>query len=162
MFKCSDKCTGIRAAEARLVRENICYDNALKEKDYRTMKNVSVKIQNTKDYIKFMEEWTPAANLAIKPAVRVYRLKPFDKRVFVMTQIQRVQETGINPINGRSLGRYGVTGVIIEYLISRYDRRWFAQYKRFLLTKERVDIIKSLISTCDDPKTIKFLKFLMG
>ena len=37
MFRCGDKCTGKLAAEARLVREKVCYDNAAKEKDARMM-----------------------------------------------------------------------------------------------------------------------------
>lgn len=163
MFKCGDKCTGVLAAEARLVREKICYENAKKENDVRTMKNVAEKMRDTKEYIKIMGEWPLAVNLAINPALRVSRLSPPERRAAIMRQVERVQETGINPLNGNPLGGRGITGIIIEYLIAKHDRKPFATERRFLLTKDRIDILNALLRDCDKkPKSAKFLKSLLG
>lgn len=163
MFKCGDKCTGILAAHARLVREKVCYENAKKEKDERVMKATILKIHDTEDYIKIMDEWPPAVNLAIKPALMVARIRSDEKRAAIMRQVQRAQETGINPMNGAPLGICGVTGIIIRYLIAKHDKKPFVREKRFLLTRENIDILKYLMSICqDNAKAACFLQSLMG
>jgi len=163
MFKCGDKCTGKFAAEARLVREKICYENAKKENDQRGMKSAARKVQNTKDYIKIMEEWPPSVNLAIGPALMIGKIRLPEKQAAIMRHVQRAQETGINPMNGLSLGPQGVTGTIIRYLIAKHDRKPFILEKRILLTKDTINAINYLMGTCQgNAKATNFLRSLVA
>ena len=163
MFKCGDKCTGIHAAEARLVREKICYDNAKKENDCRGMKTAAQKVRDTQMYIKLMSDWPPAVNLAIKPALRVAKLQPPERMGAIMNQIQRVQETGINPINGLPLGVMGVTGTIIEYLIAKHDKKPFIRTKHISLTRDNLNAITYLMKLCgSNQKAAQFLRSLVA
>jgi len=162
MFKCGEKCTGILAADARLVREKICHENAKKEKDERMTKVTARKVQNTKAYIKLMEEWPPAVNLAIGPALMVARIRSPEKQAAIMRHVQRAQDSGVNPMNGLPLGPTGVTGVIIKYLIAKHDRKPFAPEKRITLSKDNINIINFLMGTCQgNQKATNFLKSLM-
>lgn len=161
MFKCGDKCTGVLAAEARLVREKVCFMNAKKENDCRMMKIASRKVKNTKDYIKFMEEWPPSVNLAIMPALMVANMRPKAKKEIIMNGIGNVLETGINPIDGLPLTR-GVTAVVIKFLIAKHDKTEFVREKTFLLNKENVNILKWLKVMCKlNPKAENFVGSLM-
>lgn len=162
MFKCGDKCIGHLAADARLVRERTCLENAIKEKDLRGAKRAAQKIKETRAYIALMEEWPMATNLAIKPAILVDSLRPDAKRAAIMSQIQRVYETGINPINGKPLGAYGLTGIIIKYLIAKHDGKSLVREKRFFLTRDAINAIKYAVVACrGNPKATKFLSSLL-
>jgi len=162
MFKCSDKCAGVLAAEARLVREKTCYATAQKDGDQKTMKRAAMKIKDTQDYIKIMGEWPPAINLAIQPALTVARMRPAAKREAIKKEIDNVMETGINPIDGNPL-IVGVTELIIRYLVARYDKTPFIREKRFMLTSDAVKILTYLKAVCKhNPKAERFVSFLMG
>lgn len=162
MFRCGDKCTGKLAAEARLVREKVCYDNAAKEKDARMMKSSKRKIKNTKDYIKSMEDWPPSVNLAIGPALRVCRIRDDKKREAIKKQIEAVMETNIDPMTHKPLVNGQVTGAIIRYLIAKYDKKLYAKEKRFMLTDNNLQILMRLKSLCKEyPKEQKFVESLM-
>lgn len=103
-----------------------------------------------------------AANLAIKPAILVDGLRPDAKRIAIMSQVQKVYETGINPVNGKPLGVYGLTGIIIKYLIAKHDGKSLVREKRFFLTKDAINAIKYAIAVCrDNPKANKFLNSLL-
>lgn len=163
MFKCGEKCTGILAADARLVREKVCYATSKKDGDLIGMKRAAAKVRDTESYIKIMEEWPPAVNLAIGPALMVDRLKPVTKRTAVMKQIERVQETAINPMTGKPIGACGVTGTIIEYLIAKHDGRTFARNKQFVLTKDNINAIKYAITVSrENQKAVKFFSSLLS
>jgi hypothetical protein len=162
MFKCGDKCTGILAAEARLVREKVCYATAIKEKDTRSAESAAQKVKTTTAYIALMNEWPSAVSIAIGPAMLINDIKQPDKRATIMRQVQQVQETGINPITGDSIGLCGVTGAIIKYLIAKYDGKPFVQEKRFKLNKSNVAAIKyAIVCSRENPKAVKFLQSLL-
>ena len=162
MFKCGDKCAGVLAAEARLVREKTCYATAQRDGDQKTMKKAAMKIKDTQDYIKIMGEWPPAINLAIRPALIVARMRPETKREAIKKEIEAVMETGINPIDGALL-RVGVTEVIINYLVSKHDKTAFVREKRFMLTRDTMKILSYLKAVCkQNPKAEKFVSSLMG
>lgn len=162
MFKCGEKCTGALAAEARRTREKVCLQTAEKEHDSYMIKKAKAKIKETNAYMELMEEWPMAANLAIKPAILIDGLRPKTKRAAIMSQVQRVYETGINPINGKPLGVYGLTGIIIKYLIAKHDGKQLIREKRFFLTKDAINAIKYAVAVCrDNPKATKFLSSLL-
>ena len=161
MFKCGEKCTGILAAEARRTREKVCLATAIKENDAIGAKRAARKVKNTDDYIKIMEEWPPAVNLAIGPALMVARIRSPEKQAAIMRHVQRAQDSGVNPMNGLPLGPSGVTGVIIKYLIAKHDRKPFAPEKRIVLSRDNINIINFLMGTCQgNQKATNFLKSL--
>lgn len=163
MFKCGDKCTGIRAAEARLVREKICLDNAVKENDCRGMKAAARKVKDTTDYIKLMEDWPASVYLAIGPALLVGRIKSPEKRAAIMKQVEQSQEMGVNPMNGKPLHDGQVTGPIIEYLIAKYDHSVFVPSKWVRLTKERIEILNYLLGKCgNNERASLFVKSILA
>ncbi len=162
MFKCGDKCTGRLAAEAKLVREKVCYENAKKENGCRVMKIATRKIKDTTDYIKIMEEWPTAVDLAIAPALTVARIHNKKKRDAIMKQIEAVFETDINPIDGGPLTK-GVTLVIIQYLIAKHDGTPFVREKRFALTQDTFKLLQYIKTVCKQhPKAEKFVTSLMA
>jgi hypothetical protein len=162
MFKVSEKCTTILAAEAKLTREKVCYRNAVKDKDVKGMERAKRKMDDTVDYMKLIEEWPPAEYLAIGPAVCVARIKSASKKEAIKTKIQRVIDTGIDPLTGEKLDRHGVTGIIIQYLIAKHDNKPFARPKTFLLTHENINAIKYAVTVCrENPLVVAFLQSLM-
>lgn len=162
MFKCGDKCAGVLAAEARLVREKTCYATAKKDGDQKTMKRAAMKIKDTQDYIKIMNAWPPSINLAIRPALIVARMRPEPKREAIKKEIEAVMETGINPIDGGPLP-LGVTEVIIRYLVSKHDKTPFVREKRFALTQDTIKLLQYIKTVCKQhPKAEKFVSSLMA
>lgn len=161
-FKCSDKCIGKVAAKGRLNREEACYDAAIKDKNERAAKRAKKKMKITQKYLDLMEEWPPAMDLAIKPALIIAGIKDNTKQTTIKTQVKRVMETRICPISGEPLGAHGVTERIIRYLIAKYDHKPFLQEKRFRLTPAAINSIKYAIVLCrEKPDAKKFLESLL-
>ena len=161
-FKCSDKCIGKIAAKARLNREEACRDSAIKDKNPQAAKRAQNKMNNTQKYLDLMNEWPPAIDLAIGPALLIKNIKDVSKQDAIKMQVERVMETRIDPFNGRRLGSTGVTQRIIRYLVAKHDHRPFAQEKRFTLNSNAINSIKYAIAVCrENPSAVKFLKSLL-
>jgi len=162
MFKCGEKCTGILAADARLVREKVCYREAAKEKDQRGMQRAAAKIKDTQKYIKLMEDWPIAVNLAIGPALLIANIKSPKIQGAIKKQVEQVHDTGINPRTGQKLDVCGVTGPVIEYLIAKCNHRPFILSKWIRLTPDNINAIKYALVVCkENQNTIRFLKSLL-
>jgi|GEM_PF-3928788 len=162
MFKMSEKCTGIFAAKAKLNREEACYATAEKDKDLKGMERAKRKLEATTDYMKLIDEWPLAEDLAIGPAMCIARIKSAPKKKAIKAKIQRVISTGIDPTTGEKLNSHGVTGIIIAYLIARHDNKPFARPKTFLLTHENINSIKYAMTVCrENPRVVAFLQSLM-
>lgn len=162
MFKVSEKCTGIFAAKAKLNREEACYASAVKENDVKGKERAKCKMDKTNKYISLLTEWNTAEHIAIEPAVRIANIKDPKKRETIKTQVQRVYETGINPITGERIGEDEITRPIIEYLIAKYDHKPYIPCKWIRLTPERIGIIKHLLDMCDDDASADFLGSLLA
>lgn len=92
----------------------------------------------------------------------VSRIKPATKKEAIKKQIERVMETGIDPISGEPLKYTGVTEKIIRYLISKHDHKPFIVEKSFHLNPEAVSAIKYAIVVCKhNPSAVKFLQSLL-
>jgi hypothetical protein len=162
MFKMSEKCAGIFAAKAKLNREEACYAAAKKDKDIIGMGRAKRKLAETIDYMKLIGEWPAAEYLAIGPAVRISRIKSIPKKEAIEAKVQRVIDTGIDPLTGEKLDHHGVTGIIIAYLIAKHDNKPFARPKTFLLTDENIKAIKYAMTVCrENPRVVEFLHSLM-
>lgn len=161
-FKCSDKCTGILAAEARLLREKTCYQTAQRNNDVRNAERAKRKMKSTEDYIKLVEEWPTAGQIAIENALRIAHIKQDMKKTAIKIQIQRAIETGISPIDGEPIGKTGITRNMIKYLIAKHDNKQFIQEKRFMLTQNAQRSIQYAITKCrENESVVKFLESLL-
>lgn len=162
-FRCSDKCIGKIAAESRLLREKACYESAKKDKDSIGMERAMNKMKITQRYLDLMEEWPPAIKLAIRPALDVSRIRSASKKAAIKAQIERVMETGIDPISGNPLKPSGVTEKIILYLIAKHDHKPFVEKKQFCLSPKAVSALKYAIVVCkQNPSAAKFLESLLA
>lgn len=163
MFKVAEKCTSIRAAKARLNREEDCYERSKEKNDKIGMDRAKRKMENTAKYIALITEWKTAENIAIGPAMRIANITNAKKRETIMAQVRQVQETGISPLTGKPVGMSGITRPVIEYLIAKYDHKQYIPCKWIRLTPDRVQIIKSLLRKCgDDDQATSFLQSLMA